>query len=658
MRTLAVVVVVGFSMAACTPVADEATPVRDGGPGVTVASTPGAAPEDDGAMTAPAFPTGLDWVNTDHPISLDELRGRVVLLDFWTYGCVNCIHIIPDLKRLEAEYPEELVVIGVHSAKFDGERGTEGIRDVVLRYGIEHPVVNDTEFEIWRSYDVRAWPTVWLIHPDGTLVGRLEGEGVYEVVAPVIAEIVSGAAGILAPGRFTTAVERAPESVLFYPGKVEVEPGGRRVAISDTGHHQVVVADRLTGAVEAVFGSGRESFVDGVGLEAGLAAPQGLAFGDGVLFVADTGNHAIRSIDLATGLVTTVAGTGNQGRWPPAGGPAAFAALHSPWDLAFTEAGSLVVAMAGSHQLWEFDPDASIVEPWVGNGRESTANGPRLEAELAQPSGVTVAPDGTVYFADSESSSIRLVAGEEVRLVAGAADDLFTFGLRDGVGSAARFQHPLGVVWWDGLLYVADTYNDALRLVDPHTGTVETLAGGVAGWADGADARFDEPGGLSVADGVLYIADTNNHAIRVFDLATGEADTLVLKGIEGFRPFTPAVGTRLEPTTLAEGAVTFEVDIVFPTGYKLNPEAPASFSWDATAGTVTGGDVTVTDPDLPLVFDAVVRQDGGFTLELSLVYCDAAAESICLFEQARIELPVVVGGTRTTATVAHTIELP
>ncbi len=659
MRSAAILVVVGLAAATCTTNASsDSSPLAET---VQTASDTSTATDDEAepdSPLAPSFPAGLDWVNSDRPITLEELRGKVVLLDFWTYGCVNCLHIIPDLKRLEEEFAEVLVVIGVHSAKFEGEKGTEGIRDVVLRYGIEHPVVNDADFEIWTEYGVRAWPTVWLIHPDGTLVGRLEGEGVYEVVAPVIAELVAGSSETLVRGRFETTRERASASLLFYPGKVEVDPSGPFIAIADTGHHQVLLVDRLTGEVRAVYGSGEPALVDGAGLEASFNGPQGLAFADGTLFVADTLNHALRSIDLASGLVTTIAGTGNQGGWPPTGGAAAFTSLYSPWDLVVTETGALIVAMAGSHQLWEVDVRASIVEPWVGNGRESTLNGPRLDAELAQPSGLALSPDGVVFFADSESSSIRFVEEDSVHLLAGAASDLFSFGLVDGVGDQARFQHPLGVEWSDGFLYVADTYNDAIRRIDPTDGEVTTTAGGAAGWADGTDPRFDEPGGLSVADGVLYIADTNNHAIRTYDLRTGEADTLILKGIERFRPITATDGRTLAEVELGEGAVSLTVDLTFPTGYKLNPEAPASFSWEGSAGTVTDGELLVVDPDLPLVFDATVQQSGTFTLELNLVYCDAEEESVCLFEQARLELPVTVGGSVDAALLSHVIELP
>src|SRR3712207_3570738 len=123
-------------------------------------------------VRAPELEGGRGWLNTDAPLSLAALRGKVVLLDFWTYGCVNCMHVIPDLKRLEEKYRKQLVVIGVHSAKFENEKETENIRRIVLRYGLEHPVVNDADFRIWKSYAVRAWPTQVLIDPADYVVGQ------------------------------------------------------------------------------------------------------------------------------------------------------------------------------------------------------------------------------------------------------------------------------------------------------------------------------------------------------------------------------------------------------------------------------------------------------------------------------------------------------
>ena len=361
------------------------------GSGVAVASEPpepGAAsaspdeemePDDEGAsedpvttasepvplswrQPAPEFPTGLDWLNTEHPLTIESLRGKIVLLDFWTYGCINCIHVIPDLERLEEEFADELVVIGVHSAKFEQESATENIRRVVLRYDVHHPVVNDAGFDIWRSYQVRAWPSAYVIDPAGGVVGYHSGEGVYEVVKPVLDQLLEEFAGSIDRTPLALRLERQglPQTVFSFPGKVTVDPNGK-LYISDSNHHRIVRTD-LEGRVEAVYGSGLEGFADGPSSEATFKDPQGTALSmDGsLLYVADTGNHALRVVDLASGEVTTVAGTGERA-WPPRRGPALTTPLASPWDVELDPGtGLLYVAMAGTHQIWFFDPDEGL----------------------------------------------------------------------------------------------------------------------------------------------------------------------------------------------------------------------------------------------------------------------------------------------------------
>ena len=614
---------------------------------------------DDDAYPAPEFPEGLDWLNVDSPLALQDLEGRFVLLDFWTYGCINCIHVIPDLHRLEDEFADELVVIGVHSAKFETEGDTESIREILLRYGVEHPVVNDAGFEIWRSYDVRAWPTAWLIDPDGNLVGRHEGEGVYDTVQPVLEGLLAEPGMQLSSTELTFAPEQRVETVLAYPTKLAVDPVGDRIFVADTGHDQVVAVQLSTGSVTAVYGDAVGGYRDGGPDEAKFDGPRGLALSaDGTaLYVADTGNHAVREIDLESGLVTTLAGTGRKGAWPPMGGFAGGTPLHSPWDLELVD-DTLFVAMAGSHQIWSLDLSDGEIAPYAGSGREATDGGPRLASALAQPSGL--ATDGErLWFADSESSSIRLVVDDEVALLAGAADDLFTFDNQDGIGSEARFQHPLGVAWDGESVWVADTYNSSIRAIDPETGATTTYAGGEAGWGDGAEPLFNQPGGIEAADGLLYVADTNNHAVRVIDLASGETDTLILAGMEQFRRPAEDGVVVAEPATLVEGDAEIVLDVTFPAGYKVNPEAPASFVWSAGVGEVDPASLTAIAPEFPMTFDLRVEASGTLVGDIGLVYCEVDKESICLFEQIQIEVPVVVdpaGGA--VVAVHHEVTLP
>jgi thiol-disulfide isomerase/thioredoxin len=368
-----------------------------------------AMPEYQGKVNAPDFPDGLQWLNTDHPISLRDLRGKVVLLDFWTFCCINCMHIIPDLKRLEKKYANELVVIGVHSAKFTTERETDNIRQAILRYEIEHPVVNDRDMKVWQEYAVRGWPTLMLIDPEGKVVGYTSGEGIYEPFDKLIGKLVADfdANGKIdrTPLKLKLERYRAPASMLAFPGKVLADETSKQLFIADSNHNRIVVVSLGDYSVKEVIGSGEIGFDDGSFEQATFNHPQGMALDGKKLYVADTENHALRLIDSDKRTVETIAGTGHQAREYNKSGPGKQTALNSPWDLVLND-GMLYIAMAGPHQIWKMDLKTGVVAPYAGTGREARIDGPLGEAALAQPSGITT--DGKkLYFADSEDSSIR-----------------------------------------------------------------------------------------------------------------------------------------------------------------------------------------------------------------------------------------------------------
>jgi len=626
-----------------------------------------------GVQPAPEFPDGLEWLNTGRPLSFAELRGKVVLLDFWTYGCINCIHIIPEIERLEAEYPDELVVIGVHSAKFTNESETDNIRNVIVRYGIDHPVVNDGDFVVWQQWGANAWPTLVLVDPDGNVVGGYSGEGIYPVFEPVIASIVQefDDRGALDRSALDLSPEMLPDTVLSFPGKVLADATGGRLFVADTNHHRVVVADLATGEVIDVAGSGLRGLADGTFESAGFDQPQGMALSaDGAtLYVADLGNHAIRSVDLMARTVTTLVGTGRQAdTYPPSAGIAPSVSLSSPWDLVLVDH-TLYVAMAGSHQIWRVELGDGATERFAGTGREGVLNGPRRTADLAQPSGVAYDGAGRVYFADAESSTIRWVDitdGGEVGLLAGSGNGLFDFGDADGAGTEARLQHPLGVVFTDGLLYVADTYNSKIKVIDPADGTVTTLSGGDQGWADGAAPMYSEPGGLSVAGGYLYVADTNNHVIRRVDPVTGSAETIVLFGIERFPTATDdgGVPTRTIPgVAVGSGAGTVTLDITVPAGHVFNDTAPFSVSWTGTEGVVVPGpeaDLVVVQPTFPLIVSMTFGSGSGtLTAEMTTYFCREGSLALCLIDRVRLEVPVsVAAGASTDVPITYSVPDP
>ena len=659
---------------------------------------------DRGRVRAPELTGGRGWLNTDKPLTIAGLRGKVVLLDFWTYGCINCIHIIPDLKRLEAKYPNQLVVIGVHSAKFINERETDNIRRIILRYELEHPVVNDAEFTIWQAYAVRAWPTRYLIDPAGYVIDRFEGEGQYEEIDKLIGDTIKEfrKRGQLNEQPLQLALERAQvgDLPLAFPGKVLADAQGGRLFIADSNHNRIVIA-KLDGTLLDTIGTGARGAQDGAFEKATFFRPQGLALDGDALYVADTENHLLRRVDLKARTVETVAGTGQQARgFDFAPGLARTAALSSPWDLQLV-GHVLYIAMAGAHQIWQYDLDRKEIATYAGTGREAREDGARTFAAFAQPSGL--ASDGhTLYVADSESNiirAIRLNAAQggsspqpvetpvdrsaprqfevrnedvplseigQVRTLAGG--DLFEFGDKDGQGDDVRLQHPLGVVTADGALYVADTYNHKLKRLDPQTRTVKTFAGtGHPGQADGPTPSFYEPGGLSYAGGKLYVADTNNHAIRVVDARTGATATLMLRGLlppaaDAARPTTvPAPNAeeiKLAPQRVQAGAAALVIDVALPAGYHLNEAAPQRALVSIVRGAphlaLAGDKPTLTrtgrDVRLPLRIPLRAASAGAAELrvQLSLYYCRTDNTGTCRIKTLAFRAPVEVT-TDTTA---------
>ena len=550
-------------------------------------------------IRAPELKGDRGWLNTDKPLSLAALRGKVVLLDFWTYGCINCIHIIPDLKKLEKKYPNELVVIGVHSAKFENEKNLENIRRIILRYEIEHPIVNDADFNIWRSYAVDAWPTRYLIDPAGYIIGRLSGEGGYEALDRAIADSIADfrKRGELNEAPLKLVLERAKvgDLPLAFPGKVLADEKSGRLFIADSDHNRIVVA-KLDGTLLETIGTGAPGSADGAYDTASFFRPQGMALDGETLYVADTENHLIRQVDLKSKTVTTIAGTGQQSRRLDQIGMARATALNSPWDLQLVGR-TLYIAMAGPHQIWQLDLTLREVSDFAGSGREARIDGPRNEAGFAQPSGL--ATDGkTLYVSDAEANIIRAIdLGPDGKVRTLVGGDLFDFGDKDGSGNDVRLQHPLGLARWNDKLLIADTYNHKIKLLDPGARSVKSFAGaGKPGQVDGAKASFYEPGGLAVAGNKLYVADTNNHAIRVVDLKTKETKTLPIKGLlppasnqatanGDAAPNEEEIKLAPQKIRTGEGAVVINVEL--PAGYHLNPTAPQRYKVSTESGAQT-----------------------------------------------------------------------
>jgi sugar lactone lactonase YvrE/thiol-disulfide isomerase/thioredoxin len=611
-------------------------------------------------VRAPEITGGRGWLNTDKPLSIATLKGKIVLLDFWTYGCINCIHIIPDLKKLEAKYANQLVVIGIHSAKFQNEKETENIRRIILRYEIEHPVYNDSEYAVWQSYGVRAWPTQVLIDPAGYVIGGVSGEGNYDVIDQTIAKVVDDfrKKGELNEEPLKLVLERAKvgELPLAFPGKILADANSDRLFIADSNHNRIVVT-RLDGTLVETIGTGDIGAADGAFDKATFYRPQGLALSGDSLYVADTENHLIRRVDLKTRIVETIAGTGQQSHDYFKSGPARTIALSSPWDLQLV-GHVLYIAMAGPHQIWQLDLDKNEVSTFAGSGREARLDGPLSKAGFAQPSGI--ASDGkTLYVADSESNIIRAIdiaAGTVKTLVGG---DLFEFGDVDGTGDDVRLQHPLGVIAFGDKVLIADTYNHKIKELDPKRDKVTSLFGsGKPGQADGASASFYEPGGLTLAHEKLYVADTNNHAIRVVDLKTKQTSTLRITGLtppmKNVQALETAVGPNAEEIKvpaqrLRSGANTsLQIDVELPAGYHLNPLAPQRYKISVDGKNV-GVDEKIAaaatkDLKLPVRVPLNTTAVGQATIraQVTLFYCREDNTGTCRIKTLVWQAPVEV----------------
>ena len=629
-----------------------------------------------GETPAPDFPPGLGWFNVDRELSIaQDLRGKIVVLDFWTQGCINCIHVIPDLQRLQTEYPDSVVVIGVHWAKFDREREADAIRQSVLRYGIEHPVVND-EFELIRnSYGVRAWPTQVLIDPLGNGVAAHAGEGTYTVLQPVVDTMARefGAAGLIdaTPLDALVASRELVPTVLSFPGKVLADEAGGRLFIADSGHHRILVAD-LDGRLTDVIGRGVPGRDDGTFEEARFSRPQGMALSaDGTtLYVADRENHLVRSVDLSLRRVGTIAGTGDIAMRFVAGG-ATDVPLASPWDL-HLDGDQLFVAGAGRHQLWVLDLGSGYIDVFAGTGAEGLDDGPRLQTTMSQPSGLAGDPR-RLYVTDPEASAIRQVTFADGEMTTLIGDGLFSWGDSVGPASSAQVQHPVGLELVGDSLYIADTYNHRIKVLHLATATLRPVAGdGVPGLDDGTgtDARLAEPSGLSVAGRRLYIADTNNHQIRVLDLDTGALSTLALSNLDlatVTEAFRTADEVRGAPVSIAPGRLRLTVDFDLPEGYKFNDLGTFRFVWsfdDPLIARRVGSDTyEAMGPDLPLRFDidieAEVEQPPRRNMlrgEATVFYCLEGNEGFCLVRDVLFEVPVeITSGGESTVDLRHTL---
>ncbi|WP_432485843.1 NHL domain-containing thioredoxin family protein [Kineococcus esterisolvens] len=646
-------------------------------------ATPPARPG--GRVRAPRL-AGRRWLGTGGPGEAPDLRGRVALLDFWTSSCVNCLHVLPELRALHERFGGALAVVGVHSPKFPHEAAPAALDAAVARLGVDHPVLDDADRRTWSAYAVRAWPTLVVVDPAGYVAATFSGEGHGERIASVVADLLNSTlptagatapvvpqtpatTGAVAPARREGAAQdgdgsaRAP---LRFPARALALPGGT-VLVADTGHHRLVVLGSDLLAQQRAIGSGLPGLVDGPPAEAAFTEPQGLALlppqvaartGYDVV-VADRGAHALRGVRLADGHVRTVAGTGRQLRRRAGGGPALAQDLSSPWDVAWFD-GQVLVAMAGSHQLWAFEPLDGVVRVVAGTTAEGLRDGPAESAWLAQPSALAVQRTGTgevAWFADAETSALRSLrrTGPVDRTVPVVTDDrmanadpvarpghvvataagtgLFDSGFRDGPGAdgpegaRALLQHPLGVaVAPDGSVLVADTYNGAVRRLDPATGEVTTLADGLA-----------EP-----ADVLVLQGGSGGAALVVVESAAHRLTRLPLPDV-----LRDGGGERRDPVVLPPGRVHLAVAVRPPAGQELDERSGAPAALDVRAdppGLLRAGAGAGTGLHRWLELATAGGAHGVLRVEVQVATCDAGSGpgAACRLHRSTLRVPVRV----------------
>ncbi|GAA1366232.1 NHL domain-containing thioredoxin family protein [Catellatospora chokoriensis] len=575
---------------------------------------------------------GRGWLNTGgKDLKLADLRGRIVILDFWTFCCINCLHVLDELRPLEQKYADVLVIIGVHSPKFEHERDADALAAAVERYGVDHPVLDDPAMDMWQQYAAKAWPTLSVIDPEGYVVANMAGEGHAEGLSRLLDELIAvhEAKGTLHRGDGPFVPPPPSDSLLRFPGKALPLPDGT-LLVSDSARHSLAVLDQDLSAVLRRVGSGRRGRADGDAAEASFSEPQGLcllppevaALAGYDVVVADTVNHLLRGVRLSDLAVTTVAGTGKQWRSSLDGHShdARAMDLSSPWDVAWFD-GKVIVAMAGTHTLWWFDPVKRTVGLYAGTTVEALRDGALDQVWMAQPSGLSVSPDGSrLWLADSETSALRWIADGQMHTAVGQG--LFDFGHVDGPADQALLQHPLGVCALpDGSVLIADTYNGAIRRWQD--GTVSTVDSGLA---EPSDVVLD-------ADGSVIVVESAAH--RLVRLAPAAAGL-----VDGGRH-----KVERPPSPLAAGSVTLDVIFTPAPGQKLDRSFGEPTRLEVSASPaellLEGAGVT-TDLSRKLVLNPAVGQ-GVLQVVAQAATCDADAEfPACHLTRQDWGVPIVI----------------
>jgi thiol-disulfide isomerase/thioredoxin len=531
------------------------------------------------------------WLNSSRDIKAKDLKNRIILLDFWTYACVNCLHMIPEINNLEMEFDNKLTVIGIHSGKFDNEKETSSIKKAILKYDITHPVVNDADFTIWDRFKVSSWPTLILIDPEGRIVKKYEGEVSSDLIRKDVKKLVKKYKYQLNSTGLPIVLEKNKivDNVLNFPAKIAYAQGfsyeniskTNALVIANTGKNNIIFTT-LNGKTLLEIGSGDVGFGDGDFDNASFNSPRGLLFKNNILYVADTGNHSLRKVDLKSGKVTTIIGNGKRGQIIDGNNKIKDVSLASPWDLEFfPDTNNIIIANAGSHQLLKYNISRKTISSFVGNGYEDLIDGKYPKNSLAQPSGLSAYLD-KLYFVDSESSALRVV-DKNGKLSTLIGKGLFDFGYKNGNSKDALMQHPVGLSATSSGIYIADTHNHVIRKYNLKTKQIYDYSGGLKGSGVGnrKDTRYDEPEAIIAVKNKFYVADTNNN--RIIELSLNGSLSRLIDIIpqlkmptEGLLEYLPNLTTIYSQKVKENEEVMLVFDM--KKGWKINQSAPSFFN--------------------------------------------------------------------------------
>lgn len=461
---------------------------------------------------APEFPADLEWLNLARPLRMEQLRGRITALVFVNAGSAWCQQRLIDLATLRKRYSDQLHVVAVHVPRFDHERDPRRALKRLHRMTLDFPIAHDPDWVLWQHYGVDAWPTVILLDGQCRVRERIVGDTPVRELDARIGKLRSEEVPqSLNVEPIELRRNREPDLPLRFP--MGIAANQQYLYVVDSGHHRVLEC-AFNGRIHRQFGSGGPGFIDGPMELAAFQNPQGLCVQRDALYIADTGNHAVRRIKLNTGDVDTLCGAGRPGS-PNEGvihDPRSVA-LDQPRGIAISPSNVICIATTGDNKLWAYDLGERSLKLLAGSGALDLVDGEGAAAAFAGPSALAIVQQ-ILYVCDEAGSAIRSVHLRTRQVTTLVGQGAWRFGNIEGSRSDALLQQPQAVAL-DGsspVLWVADSGNDQLRTLRLGGGELGTIS---------LPQRLHAPAGLAVVNGIVWIADTDAHAVLRFDPVEG-----------------------------------------------------------------------------------------------------------------------------------------